>query len=74
MLHPPEVPGGTVALGKKDIGLFRDAAGPLRLALADQIAQQLDRAEEAGMKDEDWAVGQYRMAQMAATHPSGETG
>ena len=74
MLNPPEVPGGTVALGRKDIALFRAAAGPLRLPLADQIAQQLDRAEEAGMKDQDWAVGQYRMAQTAALHPSGETG
>jgi 3-hydroxyisobutyrate dehydrogenase-like beta-hydroxyacid dehydrogenase len=74
MLNPPEAPGGTVALGRKDIALFRDAAGPLRLPLADHIAQQLDRAEEAGMKDQDWAVGQYRMAQTAAVNPSGETG
>jgi NAD-binding of NADP-dependent 3-hydroxyisobutyrate dehydrogenase len=50
MLNPPQVPGGTVALGRKDIALFRDAAGPLRLPLADQIAQQLDRAEEAGIE------------------------
>jgi 3-hydroxyisobutyrate dehydrogenase-like beta-hydroxyacid dehydrogenase len=74
MLNPPEVPGGTVALGRKDITLFRDAAASLCLPLADQIAQQLDRAVEAGMKDQDWAVGQYRMAQTAAMHPSGEKG
>jgi 3-hydroxyisobutyrate dehydrogenase-like beta-hydroxyacid dehydrogenase len=73
MLNPPEVPGGTVALGRKDTGLFCDAAGPLHLPLADHIAQQLAAAEEAGMKDQDWAVGQYRMAQTAALQASGET-
>jgi 3-hydroxyisobutyrate dehydrogenase-like beta-hydroxyacid dehydrogenase len=73
ILNPPEVPGGTVALGSKDTALFREAARPLHLPLADYIAQQLHRAEDAGMKDEDWAVGQYRMAQAAAGSGSGET-
>jgi 3-hydroxyisobutyrate dehydrogenase-like beta-hydroxyacid dehydrogenase len=74
ILNPPEVPGGTVALGSKDTALFREAASPLHLPLADYIAQQLHRAEEAGMKDQDWAVGQYRMAQAAAATASGEKG
>jgi 3-hydroxyisobutyrate dehydrogenase-like beta-hydroxyacid dehydrogenase len=74
MLSPPEAPGGTVALGIKDTGLFREAAGPLQLPLADHVSQQLRRAAEAGMKDQDWAVGQYRMAQTAATQTSGKTG
>lgn len=74
ILSPPEVAGGTVALGSKDTALFRQAAGPLHLPLAELIAQQLHRAEEAGMKDEDWAVGQYRMAQTTAGLNSGEKG
>jgi 3-hydroxyisobutyrate dehydrogenase-like beta-hydroxyacid dehydrogenase len=74
ILNPPEVPGGTVALGSKDIALFREAAGPLHLPLADYIAQQLHRAEEAGMKDQEWAVGQYRMTQSAAGTGSREKG
>jgi 3-hydroxyisobutyrate dehydrogenase-like beta-hydroxyacid dehydrogenase len=74
ILNPPELPGGTVALGSKDMALFREAADTLHLPLADYIAQQLHRAEEAGMKDQDWAVGQYRMAQTAARRDSGEKG
>jgi 3-hydroxyisobutyrate dehydrogenase-like beta-hydroxyacid dehydrogenase len=72
ILNPPEVPGGTIALGSKDIGLFREAAGQLHLPLADYLAQLLHRAEEAGMKDQDWAVGQYRMTQSEAGTGSGE--
>jgi 3-hydroxyisobutyrate dehydrogenase-like beta-hydroxyacid dehydrogenase len=74
MLNPPQVPGGTVALGSKDTALFRAAAGQLHLPLAEYIAQQFHRAEESGMKDQDWAVGQYRMAQTAAGPVSGEKG
>jgi 3-hydroxyisobutyrate dehydrogenase-like beta-hydroxyacid dehydrogenase len=74
ILNPPEVPGGTVTLGIKDTALFREAASHLHLPLADYIAQQLHQAEEAGMKDQDWAVGQYRMAQSAAGTGSGEKG
>jgi 3-hydroxyisobutyrate dehydrogenase-like beta-hydroxyacid dehydrogenase len=74
ILNPPEVPGGTIALGSKDIGLFREAAGHLNLPLADLIAQLLHRAEEAGMKDQDWAVGQYRITQSTAGTGSGEKG
>jgi 3-hydroxyisobutyrate dehydrogenase-like beta-hydroxyacid dehydrogenase len=68
ILNPPAVPGSTIALGSKDIGLFRDAAADAqrRLPLADYIAQQLHRAEEAGLNNEEWSVGQYRMAQSIA--------
>jgi 3-hydroxyisobutyrate dehydrogenase-like beta-hydroxyacid dehydrogenase len=68
MLHPPQVPGSTVVLGSKDLALFREAAGAAHqhLPLADYIAQQLHRAQEAGLKDEEWAVGQYRIAQSSA--------
>jgi 3-hydroxyisobutyrate dehydrogenase-like beta-hydroxyacid dehydrogenase len=77
MLHPPQVPGSTVALGSKDIALFREAAAAAhrRLPLADLIADQLHLAQEAGMKDEEWSVGQYRIAQsVAAGSGSGEPG
>jgi 3-hydroxyisobutyrate dehydrogenase-like beta-hydroxyacid dehydrogenase len=77
MLHPPQVPGSTVALGSKDIALFRDAAAAAhrRLPLADLIAHQLHLAQEAGMKDEEWSAGQYRITQsVAAGSGSGEPG
>ncbi len=66
LLNPPPVPGATVALGSKDIALFREAAADAHrhLPLADYIAQQLHSAEEAGMKSEEWSVGQYRIAQV----------
>jgi 3-hydroxyisobutyrate dehydrogenase-like beta-hydroxyacid dehydrogenase len=72
MLNPPEVPGSTVALGSKDTSLLREAAASAhrQLPLADYIAQQLHRAEEAGMKDEEWSVGQYRIAQSIAGQES----
>jgi 3-hydroxyisobutyrate dehydrogenase-like beta-hydroxyacid dehydrogenase len=67
MLNPPEHAGATVAIGVKDTRLLREAAEAkgVRLRLADYLAQQLHSAVEAGMKDEDWAVAQYRMAQCA---------
>jgi hypothetical protein len=77
ILHPPQVLGSTVALGSKDIALFREAAVPAhhRLPLADLIAHPLHLAQEAGMKDVEWSVGQYRIAQsVAAGAGSGEPG
>ena len=74
ILHPPPVPGSTVAMASKDIALFREAAAAAhqRLPLADLIAHQLHLAQEAGMKDEEWAAGQYRIAQSIARSGSGE--
>jgi len=65
ILHPPEKPGATVALGIKDTRLFREAAGAkgLTLGLADYLADRLDKAKAAGWEEEDWAVGQFRVAQ-----------
>ena len=72
MLNPPQVSGFTVALVSKDTALLREAAASARrhLPLADYIAQQLHCAEEAGMKDQEWAVGQYRIAQSIAARES----
>ena len=68
MLHPPEHPGATIALGLKDLNLFRAAASGkvARMSLADGLAEVFADAQKAGMSNEDWAVGQYRVAQMRA--------
>lgn len=64
MLHPPEQPGATISLGAKDLRLLREAAeeGHVRLSLADDLAEIFKQAEKAGLRNEDWAVGQYEMA------------
>ncbi|MGA8161182.1 MAG: NAD(P)-dependent oxidoreductase [Acidobacteriaceae bacterium] len=63
MLHPPEVPGGTIALGEKDTRLFREAARSAHVStpLGDQFLANFDRAIEAGMKDQDWAAGYLQL-------------
>jgi 3-hydroxyisobutyrate dehydrogenase-like beta-hydroxyacid dehydrogenase len=65
MLHPPEQPGATMELGAKDLRLLREAAasGKTRLSLADQMAEIFAEAKQVGLGGEDWAVGQYKMAQ-----------
>jgi len=65
MLHPPEHPGATIALGEKDLRLFREAAASRQThsSLADGLARIFAEAQDAGLSDEDWAAGQYRMAQ-----------
>ena len=65
MLHPPAQPGATIELGAKDLRLLREAAASrhTRLSLADSLAEVFAQAQQAGLGGEDWAVGQYRMAQ-----------
>ncbi|MDR3777413.1 MAG: NAD(P)-dependent oxidoreductase [Terracidiphilus sp.] len=65
MLHPPEQPGATMALGEKDLHLLQEAAASrhVRLSLAENLAEIFTQARQSGLADEDWAVGQYRMAQ-----------
>ena len=72
ILNPPEHPGATVSLGIKDTRLVREAAADagVRMRLADYFADVLNRAKEAGFADEDWAVGQYRIAQADAPLPA----
>ncbi len=69
ILNPPEHPGATVHLGNKDTRLVREAAADAgtRMGLADYCADVFRRAEEAGLADEDWAVGQYRIAEADST-------
>jgi 3-hydroxyisobutyrate dehydrogenase-like beta-hydroxyacid dehydrogenase len=65
MLHPPEQPGATIELGAKDMRLLREAAADRNtsLSLANQLAAVFAEAAKTGLANEDWAVGQYRMAQ-----------
>lgn len=65
MLHPPEQPGATIEMGAKDLRLLREAAESrhTRLSLADQLWEVFTEAQRVGLGSEDWAVGQYKMAQ-----------
>jgi 3-hydroxyisobutyrate dehydrogenase-like beta-hydroxyacid dehydrogenase len=69
MLHPPPAPGATMELGAKDLHLFRQAAASrgIALSLADAMAEIFTEALDAGMAQEDWPAGQYRMAQQHST-------
>jgi 3-hydroxyisobutyrate dehydrogenase-like beta-hydroxyacid dehydrogenase len=62
MLHPPEIPGATIALGQKDTRLFREAATDTSTLtpLADHFQEQMQHASEAGLRDRDWAAGYYQ--------------
>ena len=65
MLHPPEHAGASISLGAKDTRLLREAAASrnTRLSLADSLAEIFEQAKQTGLADQDWAVGQYRIAQ-----------
>ncbi len=65
MLNPPEHAGASINLGAKDTLLLRQAAASrnTRLTLADNLAGIFEEARLAGLANEDWAVGQYRIAQ-----------
>jgi 3-hydroxyisobutyrate dehydrogenase-like beta-hydroxyacid dehydrogenase len=65
MLHPPEQPGATIEMGAKDLRLLREAAasGKTRSSLAEKMAEIFAEAQMIGLSDEEWAVGQYMMAQ-----------
>jgi 3-hydroxyisobutyrate dehydrogenase-like beta-hydroxyacid dehydrogenase len=69
MLHPPEHVGATIELGAKDLRLLREAAASRQthLSLADQMAEIFAEARRIGPAGQDWAVGQYRMAQNRGT-------
>jgi len=69
MLHPPEKPAATIELGEKDVRLLREAAAArhVRMPLADTLAATLAEASADGMRQDDWAVGQYRMSQKHGT-------
>ncbi|HET6169613.1 MAG TPA: NAD(P)-dependent oxidoreductase [Terracidiphilus sp.] len=64
MLHPPKEAGATIELGAKDLRLLREAAAgrQTRLSLAELLAEVFQQADQNGLRNEDWAVGQYLMA------------
>jgi 3-hydroxyisobutyrate dehydrogenase-like beta-hydroxyacid dehydrogenase len=70
MLHPPETVAATLALGEKDMRLFREAAQGEQMTtpLADLFFATFHRAFEAGMKDQDWAAGYLQLARGTETH------
>lgn len=63
MLTPPETPGATMAVGEKDMRLFREAAQAehVETPLADVFLETFHRAFEVGMKDADWAAGYLQL-------------
>jgi len=72
MLHPPEIPGATVALGQKDTRLFREAAAATntKTPLADHFQEQLQKANDAGLRDRDWASGYYQFVRSVSQRNS----
>ena len=71
ILHPPEKPGATIELGEKDLRLLREASAAknIRLSLADAMAEVFAYARAAGLAQEDWPVGQYRVSQQRSAAP-----
>jgi len=65
MLNPPAEAGASVGLGEKDMRLLREAAASrgTRVRLADTLAENFAQAKAAGLGDQDWAVGMYRVSQ-----------
>jgi 3-hydroxyisobutyrate dehydrogenase-like beta-hydroxyacid dehydrogenase len=63
MLDPPEKPASTLALGEKDMRLFREAAegAKVKTPLADEFEKRLSAGIEAGKQNEDWAAGYYKL-------------
>jgi 3-hydroxyisobutyrate dehydrogenase-like beta-hydroxyacid dehydrogenase len=53
-------------MGEKDTRLLREAAAErdTHLSLADGLSQVFVEARAAGLAQEDWAVGQYRVSQI----------
>lgn len=75
MFNPPEHAGASMDLGAKDTRLLREAAAArnTRLALADDLAEIFEQATRRGLSNQDWAVGQYRMAQRRGILKTGNT-
>ncbi len=68
MLNPPAEPGASISLGEKDTRLLREAAASrgTHLNLADTLAEIFAQAKAAGLANQDWAVGLYRMSQQGS--------
>jgi len=68
MLDPPAEAGASISLGEKDTRLLREAAASrgTRVKLADTLAEIFAQAKAAGLANQDWAVGMYRMSQQGS--------
>jgi 3-hydroxyisobutyrate dehydrogenase-like beta-hydroxyacid dehydrogenase len=68
MLHPPEQPGATVALGIKDLKLFLEAAeeNQVWLTVADLMLDRFEEAMASGLGNSDWAAGLLQAAENAS--------
>ena len=68
MLNPPAEAGASISLGAKDTRLLREAAASrgTRVKLADTLAEIFAQAKAAGLSNQDWAVGMYRMSQQGS--------
>jgi len=68
MLNPPAEAGASILLGEKDTRLLREAAASrgTRVKLADTLAEIFAQAKAAGLANQDWAVGMYRMSQQGS--------
>ncbi len=68
MLDPPEEAAATVALGGKDMRLFREAGKEIeiRTPMADIFQQHLNAALEQGASGEDWAAGYLKLVRSQA--------
>ena len=68
MLNPPAEAGASISLGEKDTRLLREAAASrgTRVKLADTLAEIFAQAKAAGLANQDWAVGMYRMSQQGS--------
>ena len=65
MLNLSEDHAGSIEPGPKDLRLLREAAAShgTRLSLADEMAEIFAEARRVGLASQDWALGQFRMAQ-----------
>jgi 3-hydroxyisobutyrate dehydrogenase-like beta-hydroxyacid dehydrogenase len=66
LLAPPTPPGATVVLGRKDLTLFLEAAGDVRLAVAELLSDRFTEAIADGLGSSDWAAGMLQAAEKAA--------
>jgi 3-hydroxyisobutyrate dehydrogenase-like beta-hydroxyacid dehydrogenase len=64
-----------MAVGEKDMRLFREAAqeGRVQTPLADLFMATFHRAFAAGMKDADWAAGYLELQRSAISDQRSET-
>jgi 3-hydroxyisobutyrate dehydrogenase-like beta-hydroxyacid dehydrogenase len=63
LLNPPAEPGATLALGEKDVRLFRDAANERgsMTPIAQLLGSWFEKGMSEGLENRDWAGAWYAM-------------